>query len=124
MKEALAEYICRFQVSSNLAVAMGKAMEDMTSCTYLKYKQKNCKPSHQSLFLFVTSVARTNFEIELVQRGGSLCVPPPTTIPLTPKRDCIGMFLISIYRPTSCLTLLFIYCNAIRNSIFACDINL
>lgn len=69
---------------------MGKAMEDMTSCTYLKYKQKNCKPSHQSLFLFVTSVARTNFEIELVQRGGSLCVPSPTTIPLTPKRDCIG----------------------------------
>jgi len=80
-------------VSSNLSVAMGKAMEDMTSCTYLKYKQKNCKPSHQSLFLFVTSVARTNFEIELVQRGGSLCVAPPTTIPLMPKRDCIGMFL-------------------------------
>lgn len=79
-----------FQISSNLAVAMGKAMEDMTSCTYLKYKQKNCSPSHQSLFLFVTSVARTNFEIELVQRGGSLCAPPPTTIPLTPKRDCIG----------------------------------
>lgn len=65
-------------------------MEDMTTCTYLKYKQKNCKPSHQSLFLFVTSVARTNFEIELVQRGGSLCDSPPTTIPLTPKRDCIG----------------------------------
>ncbi|KMQ97669.1 e3 ubiquitin-protein ligase ubr3 [Lasius niger] len=82
----------RNPVSSNLAMAMGKAMEDMTSCTYLKYKQKNCKPSHQSLFLFVTSVARTNFEIELVQRGGSLCVPPPTTIPLTPKRDCIAYF--------------------------------
>ena len=76
---------------------MGKAMEDMTSCTYLKYKQKNCKPSHQSLFLFVTSVARTNFEIELVQRGGSLCIAPPTTIPLMPKRDCIGICLISIY---------------------------
>ncbi|XP_070516369.1 E3 ubiquitin-protein ligase Ubr3 isoform X1 [Cardiocondyla obscurior] len=85
--------IQRNPVSSNLAVAMGKAMEDMTSCTYLKYKQKNCKPSHQSLFLFVTSVARTNFEIELVQRGGSLCVPPPTTIPLTPKRDCIVALL-------------------------------
>lgn len=83
----------RNPISSNLAVAMGKAMEDMTSCTYLKYKQKNCKPSHQSLFLFVTSVARTNFEIELVQRGGSLCVPPPTTIPLTPKRDCIVALL-------------------------------
>ncbi|KAL6258401.1 hypothetical protein P5V15_010359 [Pogonomyrmex californicus] len=85
--------IQRNPASSNLAVAMGKAMEDMTSCTYLKYKQKNCKPSHQSLFLFVTSVARTNFEIELVQRGGSLCVPSPTMIPLTPKRDCIVALL-------------------------------
>lgn len=72
---------------------MGKAMEDMTSCTYLKYKQKNYSPSHQSLFLFVTSVARTNFEVELVQRGGSLCMLSPTTIPLTPKRDCIGKFI-------------------------------
>lgn len=71
---------------------MGKAMEDMTSSTYLKYKQKNWSPSHQSLFLFVTSVARTNFEVELVQRGGSLCVSPPSTTPLTPKRDCIGEF--------------------------------
>ncbi|XP_072747592.1 E3 ubiquitin-protein ligase Ubr3 isoform X3 [Anoplolepis gracilipes] len=80
-------------VSSNLAIAMGKAMEDMTSCTHLKYKQKSQNPSHQGLFLFVTSIARTNFEIELVQRGGSLCVPPPTTIPLTPKRDCIVALL-------------------------------
>ncbi|XP_014472841.1 PREDICTED: E3 ubiquitin-protein ligase UBR3 isoform X2 [Dinoponera quadriceps] len=85
--------IPRNPISSNLAVAMGKAMEDMTSCTYLKYKQKNCTPSHQSLFLFVTSIARTNFEIELVQRGGSLCAPPPSTIPLTPKRDCIVALL-------------------------------
>ncbi|XP_020290278.1 E3 ubiquitin-protein ligase UBR3 isoform X2 [Pseudomyrmex gracilis] len=80
-------------ISSNLTIAMGKAMEDMTSCTYLKYKQKNCETNHHSLFLFVTSIARTNFEIELVQRGGSLCVPPPTTIPLTPKRDCIVALL-------------------------------
>lgn len=73
-------------------------MEDMTSCTYLKYKQKNCSPSHQSLFLFVTSVARTNFEVELVQRGGSLCVTQPTTTPLTPKRDCIGKYVCSVRR--------------------------
>ena len=71
---------------------MGKAMEDMTGVTYLKYNQKGSTPSHESLFLFVTSVARTNFEVELIQRGGSLCVPPPKTIPLTPKRDCIGKF--------------------------------
>ncbi|XP_076160459.1 ubr3 ubiquitin ligase isoform X2 [Ptiloglossa arizonensis] len=85
--------IQRNPLSTNLAVAMGKAMEDMTSCTYLKYKQKNYSPSHQSLFLFVTSVARTNFEVELVQRGGSLCMLSPTTIPLTPKRDCIVALL-------------------------------
>ncbi|XP_012142217.1 ubr3 ubiquitin ligase isoform X3 [Megachile rotundata] len=89
----LLKEIQRNPVSTNLTMAMGKAMEDMTSCTYLKYKQKNCSPSHQSLFLFVTSVARTNFEVELVQRGGSLCISPPTTIPLTPKRDCIVALL-------------------------------
>ncbi|XP_043683976.1 E3 ubiquitin-protein ligase Ubr3 isoform X1 [Vespula pensylvanica] len=89
----LLKEIQRNPVSSNLAVAMGKAMEDMTSCTYLKYKQKNCSPSHQSLFLFVTSIARTNFEVELVQRGGSLYVPSPNSIPLTPKRDCIVALL-------------------------------
>ncbi|XP_011496807.1 PREDICTED: E3 ubiquitin-protein ligase UBR3 [Ceratosolen solmsi marchali] len=85
--------IQRSPVTSNLAMAMGKAMEDMTSSTYLKYKQKNWSTSHQNLFLFVTSVARTNFEVELVQRGGSLCIPPPTTIPLTPKRECIVALL-------------------------------
>ncbi|XP_031787991.1 E3 ubiquitin-protein ligase Ubr3 isoform X1 [Nasonia vitripennis] len=85
--------IQRSPTTSNLAVAMGKAMEDMTSSTYLKYKQKSWSPSHQSLFLFVTSVARTNFEVELVQRGGSLCVSPPSMTPLTPKRDCIVALL-------------------------------
>lgn len=81
--------IQRNPVSSNLSMAMGKAMEEMTASTYLKYKQKNCQPSHQSLFLFVTSVARTNLEVELVQRGGSLCSSLQETVSLTPKRDCI-----------------------------------
>ncbi|XP_058794286.1 E3 ubiquitin-protein ligase Ubr3 isoform X2 [Phymastichus coffea] len=85
--------IQRSPVTSNLALAMGKAMEDMTSSTYMKYKQKNWNPSHQSLFLFVTSVARTNFEVELVRRGGSLCEPPSTMVPLTPKRDCMVALL-------------------------------
>ncbi|KAI4500168.1 hypothetical protein M0802_004585 [Mischocyttarus mexicanus] len=89
----LLKEIQRSPVSSNLAIAMGKAMEDMTSCTYLKYKQINCSPSHQSLFLFVTSIARTNFEIELIQRGGSLYIPKPDAVPLTPKRDCIVALL-------------------------------
>lgn len=93
--------------TTNLSLAMGKAMEEMTASTYLKYKQKNCQPSHQSLFLFVTSVARTNFEVEIVQRGGTLSSVPLTTSPstststsltmsnvsLTPKRDCIAALL-------------------------------
>lgn len=80
--------------TSNLSEAMGKAMEDMTNSTQLKplFKPKSSdKPSHQSLFLFVTSIARTNLEVELVQRDGSLVVSgdgPPAN-PLLPKRDCI-----------------------------------
>lgn len=81
------------QSTSNMAEAMGKAMDDMSSSTQLKpmFKQKSDKPSPQSLFLFVTSIARTNLEVELVQRGGSLVTSttePPN--PLLPKRDCIG----------------------------------
>ncbi|KAF5282499.1 hypothetical protein FQR65_LT14269 [Abscondita terminalis] len=78
--------------TSSLSEAMGKAMEDMTSSTQLKpiFKPKSDKPSCQTLFLFVTSIARTNLEVELVQRGGNLVSitnEPPN--PLLPKRDCI-----------------------------------
>lgn len=78
--------------SSNMAEAIGKVMDDMSSSTPLKsmYKPKVDKPIPQSLFLFVASIARTNLEVELIQRGGSLVIPtnePPN--PLLPKRDCI-----------------------------------
>ncbi|KAK9296366.1 hypothetical protein QLX08_009590 [Tetragonisca angustula] len=73
-----------------LSEAMHKAVQDMTRCTNSKCQQQH---SYKSLFVFITSIARTNFEIELVQRGGSLCIPPPTTIPLRPKRDCIVALL-------------------------------
>ncbi|XP_033303152.1 E3 ubiquitin-protein ligase Ubr3 isoform X1 [Bombus bifarius] len=73
-----------------LSEAMRKAVQDMTRCTNSKCQQQH---SYKSLFVFITSIARTNFEIELVQRGGSLCIPPPTTIPLRPKRDCIVALL-------------------------------
>ena len=71
-------------------MAVRKAMEDITNCTNMKFKQMNWSPSHQSLFLFVTSVARCNLEIELIQRGGTLCDIPSKKEILTPKRDCIG----------------------------------
>ncbi|XP_057658362.1 E3 ubiquitin-protein ligase Ubr3 isoform X2 [Diorhabda carinulata] len=71
--------------------AIGKAMEDMSNSTQLKarFKLKNEKPIIlQSLLLFVTSIARTNLEVELIQRGGSL-VQFPNSSALLPKRDCI-----------------------------------
>ncbi|CAH2006803.1 unnamed protein product [Acanthoscelides obtectus] len=77
---------------SNMSEAIGKVMEDMSSCIKIKnrFKLKSEKPLPQTLFLFVTSIARTNLEVELIQRGGSLVTPasePPN--PLLPKRDCI-----------------------------------
>lgn len=72
-----------------MAEAIGKVMEDMSSSTKLKPMFKP-KTIPQSLFLFVTSIARTNLEVELIQRGGTLVLPsnePP--YPLLPKRDCI-----------------------------------
>jgi hypothetical protein len=47
-------------------------MEDMTKSTYHKFKQRSRAPTSQSVFLFVTSIARTNLEVELVQKGNSL----------------------------------------------------
>ncbi|XP_055590598.1 E3 ubiquitin-protein ligase Ubr3-like [Uranotaenia lowii] len=65
--------------------AMGRAMENMTSCT-----QRNIK-NHpvilQSLFSFVISIARINLESEVIQRGGTLCTQ--RDLRYKPKRDCI-----------------------------------
>lgn len=77
------------QTQSSLMEAMFKSMEDMTNSTYLKYKQKSGTRRPQTLFLFVSSIARTNLEIEIVQRGGSLLARPQPN-PLIPKRSCIG----------------------------------
>ncbi|GFY54890.1 e3 ubiquitin-protein ligase ubr3 [Trichonephila inaurata madagascariensis] len=46
---------------------MGGIMEDITNATYPQYRSL-CAPNPSSLFLFVCSIARTNLEIELVQR--------------------------------------------------------
>ncbi len=67
---------------------MGRAMEDMTNSIYRKAKRRPT-PTLRNLFLFVTSIARTNLEAEIIQRGGSLCTS--NSIRFKPKRDCIGM---------------------------------
>ena len=65
---------------------MGRAMEIISECTYPKL----FKPSHRRLFLFVTSIARTNLEAEVIQRGGSLC--SKNALRYKPKRECLGKF--------------------------------
>lgn len=64
--------------------AMGRAMEIITESTYPKL----FKPSLKRLFLFVTSIARTNLEAELIQRGGSLCSSNNSRY--RPRRECLG----------------------------------
>ncbi|XP_019758460.2 E3 ubiquitin-protein ligase Ubr3 isoform X2 [Dendroctonus ponderosae] len=82
--------------SSPMAEAKGKVMEVMSNCTQIKplFKSKNDTPVPQSLFLFFTSIARTNLEVELVQRYGSL-VKLPNDPPnmLLPKRDCVAQLM-------------------------------
>nr|XP_018904322.1 PREDICTED: E3 ubiquitin-protein ligase UBR3 isoform X2 [Bemisia tabaci] len=89
---------------SKLAAAMSKAMEDMNSATFPKFRQKSSSPvpqtPPQTLFLFVSSIARTNLEIEVVQRGGNLVVQqnsnPLDAMNLSamiPKRSCITPLL-------------------------------
>ncbi|GBP04994.1 E3 ubiquitin-protein ligase Ubr3 [Eumeta japonica] len=62
--------------STKLSQAMGRAMEDMTNVT--NRNMKRIPPTFRSLFIFVTSIARTNLESEIIQRGGSLCTTNPT----------------------------------------------
>lgn len=69
---------------------MVKAMEDMANSTQLRFKQRAGTPNHQTLLLFVSSVARTNLEAELVQRGGTLAA---SVSRYKPRQDCIGIYL-------------------------------
>ncbi|ETN67230.1 hypothetical protein AND_000965 [Anopheles darlingi] len=75
----------RTPMASKFCEAMGRAMGNITSCT-----QRNIRKypvTLQSLFSFVISIARTNLEAEVIQRGGSLC--NTEDIRFKPKRDCI-----------------------------------
>lgn len=71
---------------------MIRAMESMSNSTW-KIKKYHAEslyqnpPTNESLFSFVTSVARTNLESEIIQRGGSLCTF--NDVRYRPKRECI-----------------------------------
>ncbi|XP_034123903.1 E3 ubiquitin-protein ligase Ubr3 [Drosophila guanche] len=71
--------------STKLTEAMGHAMEVMTNISQRKVKCASI--TFRKLFIFVTSIARTNLEAEIIQRGGSLCTSNATRY--KPKRDCI-----------------------------------
>ncbi|XP_052267250.1 E3 ubiquitin-protein ligase UBR3-like [Dreissena polymorpha] len=59
--------------------AMGSMMEDLTNATYGMYKTYTSSQTSESVLLFVCSVARTNLELELLQRKGDLSQPLPTS---------------------------------------------
>lgn len=56
---------------------MGNIMEDLTVATYPQYRSF-CNPDSHGLHLFVCSIARTNLEIELLQRRRTLSTTSTT----------------------------------------------
>lgn len=82
--------------------AMTKTMEEMTNATILKFRQVGNSKDPKSILLFVNSIARTNLELELTLRGGTLMTEPQassssssgsnSSVPTSnaPKRSCIG----------------------------------
>ncbi|XP_041366438.1 E3 ubiquitin-protein ligase UBR3-like [Gigantopelta aegis] len=71
--------------SANLTKAMGSVMEDLTNSTHSAYKTYTMSHGSECVLLFVCSVARTNLEVELLQRGGTLDKPPPS---IFTKKNC------------------------------------
>lgn len=74
-------------VSPNkLSDAMRRAMNVMTDS--IPQQQNRVLPNIQHTLLLPMSIARTNLEAEIIQRGGSLCVN--NEMRYKPKRECIG----------------------------------
>ncbi|XP_064647278.1 E3 ubiquitin-protein ligase ubr3-like [Lineus longissimus] len=72
--------------TTNLTTAMGKAMEDLTNTAYPRFSSYSKHPCPESMELFYCSVARTNLELNLLQRSGHLCSPRPQS---TKKRSSL-----------------------------------
>ncbi|XP_052094995.1 E3 ubiquitin-protein ligase UBR3-like [Mytilus californianus] len=58
--------------SSAVTKTMGSVMEDLTNTTYSVFKTYTNSHTSESVLLFVCSVARTNLEVECLQRCGNL----------------------------------------------------
>ena len=57
---------------SQLMLAMSLIMEHLTKATYPQYRQVGSPHPNHAVVLFVSSIARTNLELDLVTRGGAL----------------------------------------------------
>lgn len=79
--------------SGTMTKAMGSVMEDLTNTTYGAYKTYTNSQTSESVLLFVCSVARTNLEIELIQREGKLCEQTSTSHKpcFSPLMDVLSM---------------------------------
>ena len=77
---------------SQLMHAMSQIMENLTKATYPQYRQVGSPQPNHAVILFVSSIARTNLELDLVTRGGVLITAAGATaspLPATSKpRSC------------------------------------
>lgn len=78
--------------------AMSRAMEDMAKITdgpLRFYHNFGSPPTPECLVIFVSSIVRTNLEIDVIMRGDSLCTQAEdaaaaSTSATLPKRSCLG----------------------------------
>uniref|UniRef100_UPI00398E92C3 E3 ubiquitin-protein ligase ubr3 isoform X6 n=1 Tax=Pristiophorus japonicus TaxID=55135 RepID=UPI00398E92C3 len=76
---------------TNLSKEMESVMKDIKNTTQKKYIDYGKTPgSPDNDFLFMYSVARLNLELELVHRGGNLCLGGASA---TTKRSCLNQLL-------------------------------
>ncbi|XP_069791779.1 E3 ubiquitin-protein ligase ubr3 isoform X2 [Narcine bancroftii] len=85
------EQLGMFPSVTNLSKEMESVMKDIRSTTQKKYIDYGKIPgSPDNDFLFMYSVARLNLELELVHRGGNLCLGGAGA---TTKRSCLNQLL-------------------------------
>jgi hypothetical protein len=78
--------------------AMSRAMEDMAKITdgpLRFYHNFGSPPTPECLVIFVSSIVRTNLEIDVIMRGDTLCThaedaAAASTSATLPKRSCLG----------------------------------
>ena len=68
---------------SEFLKSLGTAIEDLTKATGPQFRNIRTTPSHQSLFLFLCSIARTNLESDLLLEKSK-------SIPCGAKKSCFG----------------------------------